>query len=58
MAEIVRRKREFRIKGLKFCALRKKVKKALKASWVALRRENVETGRYNSPMVYRKLSMA
>lgn len=38
-AEMVRRKRELNIKGVNFCELKKKENKALKANWVAQRRE-------------------
>lgn len=38
-AEIVNRTKEFTMKGVNFWELRKKEKKALKANWVAQRRE-------------------
>ena len=54
MEDIVRRTRELTIKGVNFCELRKKEKKALKANCDAQMREKVDTGRYFSPVEYKK----
>ena len=48
-AEMVRRTRELSIKGVIFCGLKRKEKRALKANCVAHSKEKVETGRYKSP---------
>lgn len=55
---MVRITKELTIQGVNFCALRQKEKKALKANWDAQISEKVETGRYNRPIEYRKLSAA
>jgi len=54
----VRRTRELIIKGVNFCELRRKEKKALKVNWDAQIRANVDTGRYESPIEYIMLSAA
>lgn len=47
--EAVRSTAELRIKGVNFCELRKKEKKAVKPNWDAWMRVKVDTGRYKSP---------
>lgn len=54
----VRSTREFIMKNVNFCELRKKEKSALKANWDAQMSEYVETGRYNNPIEYNIQSVA